>query len=287
MTIACINGVNNLTNDYDIFLVDAWGVLHDGVDVFDEAICCLKALKDANKTVIILSNAARRSSKLVQEMDKLGVPSDHFDFLFSSGEEAWQAMFNRSEQYQLEWGRQCLYIGNERSRSLLDGLDIEEVSSLDQASFMLVTGVENMQDSVEKYDNLLLGAASRNLPMVCANSDRIAVRGGVPYFCGGALAIRYRKLGGRVFEFGKPHRSIYERCLSVLPDIPVSRILAIGDSFETDMPGASNMGIDALFVTQGIHADMFQQKSNPQEALEKLMEIWSCQPRAYIDYLKW
>ncbi|MBT3204411.1 MAG: TIGR01459 family HAD-type hydrolase [Gammaproteobacteria bacterium] len=287
MTIPCIYGVNNLTNDYDVFLVDAWGVLHDGVDVFDDAISCLKVLKDANKTVIILSNAARRSSKLVQEMDKLGVPSDHFDFLFSSGEEAWQAMFNRSEQYQLEWGRQCLYIGNERSRSLLDGLDIEEVSSLDQASFMLVTGVENMQDRVEKYDNLLLDAASRNLPMVCANSDRIAVRGGVPYFCGGALAIRYRELGGRVFEFGKPHRPIYERCLSVLPDTAASRILAIGDSFETDMPGASNMGIDSLFVTQGIHVEMFQQESNYQKALDKLMETWECQPRALIDYLKW
>ena len=287
MTISCINGLNNLTNDYDVFLFDAWGVLHDGVTVFEQAISCLKALRDRNKTVIILSNAARRCVQLEQEMAHLGVPVDHYDYLFSSGEEAWQALFNRSEQYQIDWGRKCLYVGTERSRSLLEGLDVDEVSTPYQASFMLVTGVENMHDSIQQYDSLLIKAVDENLPMVCANSDRIAVRGGVPYFCGGALAIRYRELGGRVFEFGKPHRPIYERCLRALPDTPVSRILAIGDSFETDMPGATNMGIDALFVTQGIHAELFSVDTNKQQALEKLMQKWSCRPRALIDYLKW
>ena len=287
MTISRINGVNKYTNDYDAFLVDAWGVLHDGIELFEKAGDCLKQLRAANKKVIILSNAARRSSVLGNEMSRLGLTSMHYDHIVSSGEAAWQALNNRSEPGQLDWGKKCLFVGPTRSRSLLEGLSLTEVFSVEAASFLLVTGVENMSDSVEKYEQLLQQAYHRNLPLVCANSDRLAIRGGTPYFCGGALAIRYAELGGRVFEFGKPKRPIYDRCLSLLPEVPVSRILAIGDSFETDIPGAANAGIDSLFVTQGIHAELFLKGSNSDTVVKGLIDSFQCSPKFMIDELQW
>ncbi len=273
--------------DYDAFLIDAWGVLHDGVSIFSDAVSCLKSLQSRGKNVVILSNAARRETTLTLEMQALGIPPDCYHFLFTSGEQAWQALNLRILPGQADWGDKCLFIGPSRSRSLLDDLSVENVTSLQEAGFLFVTGVNHPDDDVGKYEELLQSASARNMHMVCANSDRVAVRAGQPYFCGGALAHRYREFGGTVFDFGKPYRPIYDKCLSVLPQVPPSRILAIGDAFETDVAGASNAGIDSLFIKQGIHAELFTQKSNPNAVVEGLIKAHKCQPQAMMEKLYW
>ncbi|MGL1608658.1 HAD hydrolase-like protein, partial [Vibrio parahaemolyticus] len=69
--------------------------------------------------------------------------------------------------------------------------------------------------------------------------------------------------GGEVIFYGKPHRPIYERAMSLAGErqgrqIDRKKVLAIGDSVRTDLTGAREFGIDCLFVTRGIHAEEFE-----------------------------
>jgi len=131
----------------------------------------------------------------------------------------------------------------------------------------------------------LADARARNLVMVCANSDYIAISEGKGYYCGGALAKKYDQLGGTCFHYGKPHSSIYETCITTLPEIAPDRILAIGDSFETDMPGARDANIDSVFIAGGVHATELE--TSPSDGLRALCIDTNCQPRAAMKRLRW
>ena len=70
-----------------------------------------------------------------------------------------------------------------------------------------------------------------------------------------ATAERYARAGGAVHFHGKPHKPIYDASLALLGLDAGAPILAIGDSFGTDIAGANAAGIDSLMITSGIHAD--------------------------------
>ena len=96
------------------------------------------------------------------------------------------------------------------------------------------------------------------MTMICANPDIVIHRGDTLIYCAGALAVRYEELGGPVLYAGKPHRPIYDRALALAGQargaaIDARRVLAIGDGMRTDIIGAARAGLDALFVTGGIH----------------------------------
>src|SRR3546814_20448995 len=91
--------------------------------------------------------------------------------------------------------------------------------------------------------------------MVCANPDLVVVVGGTRAICAGALAARYGQLGGPVAYHGKPYPPVYDRCLRLLGIEDRRRILGVGDSFRTDIAGATAAGIDSLLIAGGIHAE--------------------------------
>jgi ribonucleotide monophosphatase NagD (HAD superfamily) len=67
-------------------------------------------------------------------------------------------------------------------------------------------------------------------------------------------------MGGRVVWAGKPYPAIYaaaRRAAAEARGAPVAdaRILCVGDSVVTDLAGAAEEGLDALFVTGGIHRE--------------------------------
>jgi ribonucleotide monophosphatase NagD (HAD superfamily) len=77
-------------------------------------------------------------------------------------------------------------------------------------------------------------------------------------YCAGALAEIYETLGGPVIQAGKPHAEIYARAIALAAALPggsidSARVLAIGDSAETDIKGGHAQGFATLFVTSGIH----------------------------------
>jgi HAD superfamily hydrolase (TIGR01459 family) len=257
VTIRVISGVREIAPGYDGFILDLWGVVHDGTAPFPGVLDCMERLIAAGKRLVLLSNAPRRSDDVIRRITRIGVPERLYHGVMSSGEEAWLHLKHRSEPFYAALGRRCLHIGSERDLEIREGLDLAFVDTPAEADFILNTGPAEWDDTLETYMPVLAEALSRDLPMVCANPDLVVVHNGKPALCAGALAEEYQRLGGRVRWHGKPHPSVYDSCLGLLGMADKRRIMAIGDSLRTDIVGAAGAGIDSLFIAGGIHAAEF------------------------------
>ncbi|MEP3278757.1 MAG: TIGR01459 family HAD-type hydrolase [Stappiaceae bacterium] len=126
---------------------------------------------------------------------------------------------------------------------------------MEAAEMIICTGlVDDETEQAEEYRSLLAAAVDRGLPMICANPDVMVNRGGKTIYGAGAVAALYEELGGMVQRFGKPYPEIFERVFAESPEIPRSRAVMIGDNLATDIRGARQAGIDAIWIGGGIHA---------------------------------
>ena len=257
MTLRLIAGMRTLAPDYDGFILDLWGVVHDGTAPFPGVLDCMGRLIEAGKRVVLLSNAPRRSDDVVRRIAKIGVPAGLYHGVMSSGEEAWQYLAGRDDPFYAALGRRALHIGSERDLEIREGLGLDFVETAAEADFVLNTGPAEWEATIADYAPVLSAARGRDLPMVCANPDLVVIHGGRPALCAGALAEEYERLGGRVRWHGKPYPSVYDSCLALLGIAERRRILAIGDSLRTDIAGAAAAGIDALLIAGGVHAGEF------------------------------
>ena len=258
MTLRAIAGMRALAPVYDGFIMDLWGVVHDGTAPFPGVLDCMEKLIATGKRLVLLSNAPRRSEDVKRRIAALGVPEALYHGVMSSGEEAWQYLCRRDDAFYSGLGRKCLHIGSDRDMEIRDGLALAFVETPGEADFILNTGPAGWEDTIEDYAPVLNAARDRDLPMVCANPDLVVIHGGRPALCAGALAEHYEAIGGRVRWHGKPHPSVYDSCLELLGIADRRRLLAIGDSLRTDIAGAANAGIDSLLIAGGVHAAEFR-----------------------------
>jgi HAD superfamily hydrolase (TIGR01459 family) len=272
MAVPYILGVSALAPRYDGFILDLWGVIHDGVAPIPGAVDCLRSLIDTGKRVALLSNAPRRAGDVVRRITQIGVPEDTYHYVMSSGEEAWQYLWRRDDPFYATLGRRCLHICSHRDLEIRDGLALEFTDNAEEAEFVLNTGPAGWDDTIEDYEPLLRRCLARPLPMVCANPDLVVKHGPTLALCAGALAQWYEQEGGYVRWHGKPYRSVYDTCLGLLGIADRSRVLAVGDSLRTDVAGAAATGIDSLFIAGGIHADEFDmaRAAQPDPNLSRL-----------------
>lgn len=289
MTVPILPGLGALAGDYDGFILDVWGVIHDGATPYPHAVETLARLKRAGKATILLSNAPRRAEAVIASMVAMGIGRDLYGAVMSSGEAVHRELAERRDPWFARLGRRCHHIGPERDRNIFDGLDVDLVS-VDVADFVLNTGPDLFEESVGDYEPVLRAAARRQLPMICANPDQVVIREGRRIMCAGALATRYQTLGGEVAWRGKPDPAIYGDCLEVL-GLPRNRVLAVGDALHTDIAGAQAAGIDALFVTGGIHAEELGLRAHGEmpsgERVEALLHAHKLRARAAMPEFRW
>lgn len=252
MTIRIIDGLAEVADRYALFLVDQWGVLHDGESPHDGAIETLQRLRLDGKKIVILSNSGKRLSVSLPRMAGMGFGDDCYDHCVTSGEEVWQALHDRKEPFYAALGRSCFMFSWDGDNRLLDGLDLTGTIDIEQADFILNTGTTSGTLNLDEYEPILQRAAARALPMICANPDFVSVApDGSLAICPGTTARRYEELGGKVDYRGKPHAPVYAKSLGHEPG--VGPVLAIGDSLYHDIGGANEAGIDSLFIASGIH----------------------------------
>ena len=281
-----IGGLAEIAPDYRFILCDAWGVLHNGLTAYPAAAEALVRARAAGIGVFVLTNAPRPKAEVVKQFARFGVDPAAYDDIVTSGEAARDYLAARP-------AARAHYIGPERDRVLLDGIDVT-LTGEDDAEFIACTGL--FDDDLETPDDYVArmeGWVARGLPFVCANPDKVVERGDRILWCAGALAEKYAALGGETVLFGKPHAPVYETALqrfSAFAGRPVaaSEVLAIGDAAETDLRGANGAGMDVLFVTAGIHAERFGPREEPGEAeIRVFLSEYRIGARAYVPHLAW
>jgi HAD superfamily hydrolase (TIGR01459 family) len=247
-------GFAPLASRYDGFILDLWGVVHDGVTAFPHAVECLRRLRAAGKRTLLLSNAPRSNEAVRALMRTMGIDDDLYSGLLTSGEAVRQALAHPPDLWWSKLGQRVYHLGPGRDRALLDGLPLRRVAKPAEADFVLNTGPDDHRDPTDlaEFETVLQDCSRRTLPMVCANPDLEVIRGGLRVLCAGALAVRYREIGGDVRCLGKPDPAIYPPAVRAL-SLPAGRVLAVGDSLGTDIAGAAGAGIEACWVLGGLH----------------------------------
>jgi HAD superfamily hydrolase (TIGR01459 family) len=281
-----ISGLSDLSGRYDAVLSDVWGVIHNGVRAFPEAVEALREFRKAGGRAVLITNAPRPSAPIVAMLDRLGVPRDAYDAIVSSGD-ATRTMI---EKYR---GKAIHHVGPPtEDDALYEGLDLRRTGA-DEAEVVVVTDLDTDDDTPEMYRERAKLWLSRKLPMICANPDRVVEHGDKIIYCGGALGDLYSAMGGMVHMAGKPYPPIYEQAFALAEkaagkSLDKSRVLAIGDSVRTDATGAAQFGVDILFITGSIHAaelDAFG-KPDPQ-AIADLLAPSRARVAGYLPRLSW
>ncbi len=249
MSIAHLSGLAPIADGYSGFIVDLWGVIHDGVTPYAGAIECLRRLRAGGKRVVLLSNAPRRAHAAAAGLLRMGIGRDLFDGIVTSGEATWLALADYP-------GARVYHLGPERDRGVLEGRPVTRVDTPGTADLLLNTGPDDQRDPalLDAYLPDLTACLHAGLPMLCANPDLEIVSGGRRLICAGALAAWYESRGGSVRWIGKPYPAVYELVWPLLDGAQRARILAVGDALRTDIAGAKAAGVDACWILGGIHA---------------------------------
>lgn len=250
-TVPVIGSIRELGSNYAAWLVDIWGVMHNGVRAFPPAVEATRRFREQGGLVVLLSNSPRPSEGLQNQLRSLGVFDQSYDATVSSGDLTRHELAKHA-------GARVFHLGPDRDLPIFAGLDVARVDA-SQAELVVCTGLfDDDTETPEDYEDLLSQLAARKLPMLCANPDRMVERGHRLVYCAGALAQIYDELGGSVIYAGKPYAPIYQLAFETLTELagrtlPCSEILAIGDGIHTDMAGAASLGLDAVFVASGLH----------------------------------
>ncbi|WP_315807244.1 MULTISPECIES: TIGR01459 family HAD-type hydrolase [unclassified Bradyrhizobium] len=278
-----VERLRDLLDGKTVVLSDIWGVVHNGLESFPEACDALHRFRRDGGTVILITNAPRPADSVQRQLRKLGVADETYNAIVSSGD--------LTRLYVAEHpGRKLFWLGPERDNSIHRGLT-PVLSTLEEADYIICTGLlDDETETAEDYRPMMLRARERKLPLICANPDIVVERGDRLIYCAGAIAELYRDLGGEVIFYGKPHRPIYDRAMTLATEhaghsIAPGQVLAIGDSVRTDLAGAHSFGIDCLFITRGIHSEEFAGVDQLDPA--SVRELFGHPPRALMRELKW
>lgn len=269
-----------LSERYDAFLLDLWGVVHDGTQIYPGARECLERLHAGGKKVVFLSNAPRRAHKVAKVLAGYGVEENWYTGIVSSGEVGFHAL----ERGELPYGKRYYYIGPERDADMMDGLDFTPVPTVAGCDFILNLGFGSEGEATEQFHPVLQEAARLKKPMLCLNPDLEVVKiTGERYPCAGAIAREFENLGGNAAYFGKPYPQVYAMALRLLGDVERGKVLVVGDSLHHDIAGANRVGIQSTLVTGGLLREQFAGLTDDEASLASLREYCRAE-RAMPDY---
>ena len=252
-----INSIKEIIDCYDNFIIDQWGVMHNGSIGFDHAVEAINYLHKKNKNLFIISNSSKRENSSIDKLPNLGFKKELFVKVLTSGEMIWN---NLNKEYSnISIKKKCFHIFDDSKEDGLkfrEGLNFDFTVNVYEADLILAcTPFANMQPI--EYVPILDKALDKKLIMYCANPDfeTIEYKNDKNIFCMGTIAEMYKKMGGKVIIQGKPEIDIYIETTKSI-NLNKIRTLAIGDSLFHDIKGANNFEIDSILVQSGIHKNI-------------------------------
>ena len=273
-----IGGLGEIAQRYDAFLFDQYGVLHDGRRPYAGTVEVLSRLAARS---LIITNSGKRSAANRDRLARLGIARERYRDLLSSGEVAWTGLRDGSFGRPFARGGRAYIVGRAGDSYGFDGLGLVSVEEPAHADFILILGSDAPATSLDGYSRLLQPAAAIGLPALCCNPDRLMLTGSGPVPAPGAIAELYASLGGPVRWIGKPHAEIYRGALALAGNSPPSRVLALGDSIEHDIAGATALGIATALVRTGVSGALGLAEIETRCAAAR------CEPDWILSELKW
>ena len=264
------SGIKSIVNNYDLFFIDLWGVVHNGINLYKNSIKVLENLAAAKKDFVLLTNAPRPNENVVNFLKKIGLKK-YFENVFTSGEAAHKHLVNELDKQKF------FHIGPPRDFDLFKNFEKNKVLNIEDADYLLCTGLfDDHESDLNYYKNLFSNHISKK--MICTNPDLIVDRGEKREYCAGSVAKSFEEIKGKVIYFGKPHPPVY----NLSTNLNNKRVLCIGDNLNTDIKGANIQNFDSLLITNGIHR---------QEILEIELDHVLKKYEVNVDYtqkiLKW
>lgn len=281
-----VSGLADLAPLYRELLCDVWGVVHDGANAHREATDALTRFRDGGGRVVFLTNAPRPKAAVVETLDGLGVPRSAYDDVVTSGDTARGVLAARP-------GVRIYHVGPDRDLPIYFGLKVEFADE-DDCELISCTGLfDDENETPDDYAESFERWRARGVPMLCVNPDIVVERGDRLVWCAGALAERYRERNGETIIVGKPYAPIYQAAFDALARLagrPIDKasVLVVGDGIDTDIRGAIGQGIDAAFITGGVHAAVFGARDRPDlVAVHALLSTAGLGARALMTRLSW
>jgi HAD superfamily hydrolase (TIGR01459 family) len=247
--------------NYDVLLIDAFGVLMSTEGALPGAVDFIKHLNSIKKPYYILSNGSLYNAQQNQgNYARRGftIPKEH---IISSGTliEGW------IERERLK-NKRFLVLAPEPTKCLVREAGGLVCEGLEENPDVLLIGDpkgQNYLDEIEHAITILLHSLDRGqaLRVLVPNPDVIYPKTTSQYgITAGALALlleksvslRYPTHDFKIEYLGKPYRPIFEEAFRREDNTATTRMIMIGDQLETDIKGALNVGIDSVLMGTGI-----------------------------------
>lgn len=296
--------VSDLIAQYDNFLVDIYGVLYDGVNVFSYVFDELEILRKHNKAVIIISNTTSLSEATVTNLEKCGLYAGiHYDFVVTSGT-VMRDFIKKSKNTrikQLFCKNHTIFAGLDNVTDCSDDLNIDYVYigipkykdedidindlfdinedriKIDELLYCNWNEIHNSQGEfvLRNINNAILHT---KVPMLCANADTFAFNGDKVVFRQGMVALKYEQMCGAVIYSGKPYRIVYDYVFNKYK-VSKDRTVMIGDTPWTDIAGANNVAISSILVKTGSYRAYLGDRTDSLDNMYEFLHVFSA--RAY------
>tara|TARA_B100000902_G_scaffold212448_1_gene202035 strand:- start:1468 stop:2286 length:819 start_codon:yes stop_codon:yes gene_type:complete len=266
-----IEGLKVIADDYDLFYIDLWGVIHNGIELHQNAILAVKEILNLKKNLVLLTNAPRPNKTVKDFLEKMGLDKQIREHVFTSGE----AALNYLKKFYLT--QKFYHIGPTRDYDLFNDFIKNRSNDLNNSEYLLCTGLFEDNDRDLNYYKELLENYIK-IKMICTNPDLIVDRGNKRELCAGSVAMVFEKMGGEVIYFGKPYPEVYNQSINNNG----KKILSIGDNLNTDIKGANLLNYDSLLITNGVHKNEIN-----NDGIEKISKDYEVIVNYMQSELKW
>ncbi len=279
-----IKALSEIAEKYKYIICDVWGVLHNGLNLYDPAITALEAFQAEGGKVILLTNAPKPHKIIEDRFYAMGVKQAFWNKIITSGDAVREYIANDAAD------KRIYHWGGELDQGIYQDV-IKNQAPLAEANLIICSGLEDSDLEITAQEaKRLTDCAEAGVPFLCANPDLTVHVGSKTWVCAGAAAQIYREAGGDTIMFGKPYPLVYQKCLKHLEkitgaDIQLNEILAIGDGLHTDIKGAEQYGMDTLFIQNGVHQKAFAVQ-NDFTTLRELCETHDVTPCYYMKELQ-
>ena len=282
-----LKGISEISDKFDVYFIDLWGVIHNGVQCYPEALKVLEKLKEQNKKIVLISNAPRPAAVVKVFLETIGLKSSCYDFLVTSGDITREYISLNSSK------KNFYHLGPTRDIDLFKDLNVT-LTSKEECEEIICTGlVSAEEEKLQDYKTLLDFFLNKKIPLICANPDEVVARGEKIVFCAGALANQYKQEGGVVRYFGKPYSEIYSFALKKIrahkdfKDKKEINTLVIGDNIKTDIKGANLSNLDSVLILNGIYKDFFRDGTVNFDQLKDSVNLKDVKINYFQEELAW